>query len=79
VTAQTVKLTPARRRALEVLTAAERDGRPVRISNETNDAAVYWQSAAWLQQNGLAVSTWSPQGQRIQLTDAGRHAAGVTR
>jgi len=75
VSAATVKLTPARRRALNVLAAGHRDGRALRVSNETNDACVYWQSADWLVANGLAVIT--DAGQRIQLTDAGRHVAGA--
>ena len=67
-----VKITPARKRALQALHAA---GTPLRISNETNDACVYWQTAAWLQDEGLAVTTWSSSGTQLQLTDAGRHIA----
>lgn len=70
------KLTPARRRALATLVLADRQGRTLRISNETNDGCVYWQSAAWLQRENLAVSFWTPTAARIELTDAGRAAIG---
>ncbi len=52
----TALLTPARRRALEVLAATH--PRPARVSNTTaappGAALVYWQSADWLTAEGLA-------------------------
>lgn len=61
-------LTPARKKALGVLLAAE--GRhTVRISNQTTDATVYWQSADWLIKNGLAELV---AFEYLELTDAGR-------
>jgi hypothetical protein len=78
MTAAATKLTPARRRALDVLAAAQRDGHAVRVSNETNNLCVYWQSAGWLESSGLATITHGPTGEFIQLTDAGRHVAGAS-
>ena len=69
-------LTPARSRALNVLLAAHRAGRPVYVSNATDESRVYWQTAAWLTKNGLAVSRWHPRGSALVLTDLGRHVAG---
>ncbi len=67
----TTLLTPAKRRALEVLAATH--PRPARVSNTTARTAgvalVYWQSADWLTAEGLA-----------RVTDAGGlvlTAAGV--
>jgi hypothetical protein len=57
--ATTTLLTPARRRALEVLAATH--PRPARVSNTTarpaGAALVYWQSADWLIAEGLASAT----------------------
>ena len=62
-----MKLTPARRRGLEVLAAvqhANRHKRPerqrCRYSNETvllsdgKEGVIYWQTVNWLEQEGLA-------------------------
>ena len=55
-TAATLPLTRARRRALEVMAATH--PRPARVSNTTarpaGAALVYWQSADWLVDEGLA-------------------------
>lgn len=52
-------LTPARRRALEVMAATH--PRPARVSNTTTKTAgvplVYWQTADWLVAEGLARAT----------------------
>jgi hypothetical protein len=77
MTAKTANLTPARRKALNTLATARSAGRSVRVSNETNESAVYWQSADWLVGEGLAYVTTAPDGVHIQLTDAGRHVAGA--
>ncbi len=74
------KLTPARRRALAVLAAAERTNTTVRWSNLTSQPdvkhpCVYWQTCDWLVEQGLAVE----DGIRlIRLTPAGRVLAGKT-
>jgi hypothetical protein len=66
----TTLLTPARRRALEVLAATH--PRPARVSNTTTRTAgvalVYWQSADWLVAEGLAGAT---DGGGLVLTAAG--------
>lgn len=73
-------LTPARRRALAVLTAAEHDGTTVRYSNLTSQPgvkhpSVYWQTCDWLVAEGLA----EEHGIRlIRLTPPGRVLAGKT-
>lgn len=64
-------LTPARKRALAVLLSAA--GRhTVRISNQTTDATVYWQSADWLIRTGLAELVAL---EYLELTDGGRDIA----
>jgi hypothetical protein len=72
--ATTTLLTPARRRALEVLAATH--PRPARVSNATTKAAgaalVYWQSADWLVEQGLASAT---DAGGLVLTAAGVIAA----
>lgn len=72
-------LTPARRRALEVMAATH--PRPARVSNSTTRtvgvALVYWQSADWLIAQGLACAVDSGG---LVLTAAGViacRAAGV--
>lgn len=66
----TAALTDSRKRGLLVLLVAEFDGRgSLRISNQTHAAAVYWQVADWLIQNGLAERVG---GEYIKLTAAGR-------
>ena len=73
----TTQITPARKRALTVLLDAKLDDRlPLRISNETNAACVYWQSAVWLVENGLAES---PDPEHITLTAAGLDIAWALR
>jgi len=71
---KSAKLTPARRRALEVLAKAEKSGHDVRISNVTNAACVYWQSADWLISNGLAELY---AYDHIRFTSAGRDIAAA--
>ena len=68
-------LTPARKRALAVLATGE----PARISNATDAAKryVYWQTADWLLQHGLALK--SADLQTISITEVGRAAAGDAR
>jgi hypothetical protein len=60
----TATLTPARRRAIEVMAAIH--PRPARVSNTTMSntttrtggaGLVYWQSADWLVEQGLAQAT----------------------
>jgi hypothetical protein len=72
--ATTTLLTPARRRALEVLAATH--PRPARVSNTTarpaGAALVYWQSADWLIDEGLASAT---DAGGLVLTAAGVIAA----
>lgn len=71
-----VKLTPARRRGLQVLLDAARAGRPARISNVTgpHSRTVYWQVADHLVKEGLARVT-SQVAQTVVLTPAGRKLA----
>lgn len=66
-----VKLTKARRRALETLAV---DGR-AQVSNVTDQDAgyVYWQSAEWLVANDLARRS-SVFARTIHITAAGREA-----
>lgn len=81
-----MKLTDARRRGLEVLMLAEREGRQVRLSNYTTRRttagtaagfwAVYWQTAEWLKDNHLAdISTDRELGQVVTLRSKGRQVA----
>lgn len=72
-----MKLTPARRRGLDVLSAAERIKATTRVSNVTSAArsCVYWQVAYWLRDNGLARILGADTGITIELTDQGRQAA----
>lgn len=77
------RLTDARRRALLVVAAGDRHGREVRVSNWTTDPdnvrpTVYWQSARWLVDEGLAVDGLALVDGRdgIRLTPAGRVLAG---
>ncbi len=73
-----LKLTPARRKALEVLAERHAKGRSGRVSNITNagEGLVYWQSANWLVDQGLA----EPVGGRheyfvyLRITEAGLEA-----
>jgi len=72
----TLKLTPARRKALAVLADADASGVNVRVSNATTPPgapapAVYWQVVDWLVKQGLAVD----EGRRVVLTPEGRRAA----
>ncbi len=75
----TALLTPARRRALEVLAAAH--PRPGRYSNETkrggdtNVALLHWQAADWLVDQGLVVAAGMPGAPQLTLTTAGIIAA----
>lgn len=66
------QLTTARKRALVILRRAAEEERSVRISNQTTDATVYWQSADWLVKNGLAEVVGFD---RLLLTAAGRDIA----
>lgn len=72
------ELTPARRRALEVLV-----GGPVaRYSNETDGAQglIYWQSADWLLENNYAYRG-GPHKQELRPTSDGlarARAEGIT-
>jgi hypothetical protein len=69
----TATLTPARRRALEVMAAIH--PRPARVSNvtagpvrgERASALVYWQSVDWLRSQGLVTGP----GVELTLTAAG--------
>lgn len=63
-----IKFSPARHRALEQLVSS---GGEARISNRTGDGAVYWQSANWLVDHGLARLVTLD---RIEVTDLGRQA-----
>ncbi len=70
-------LTPARRRALEVVAAGETRGVEVRISSRTTspDSAwlgVSWQTARWLVAEGLAIEELGPRRDGLRLTPAGR-------
>lgn len=79
-------LTKARAKALAVLAAAADAGRLVRVSNYTSEPAaiqsgvhqpaVYWKTADWLVENGLAAPPFSPP-MGIAITAAGREALGV--
>jgi hypothetical protein len=80
--ARPVALTAGRRRALAVLVYARRNALDVCESNMTTPAqrftmgnlSVYWSTAKWLTEQGLAVyagrnqSGWQPL---VQITDAG--------
>lgn len=77
-------LTPARRRALEVLAATH--PRPGRYSNETKIGSdtraplIHWQAADWLVDQGVVVAAGIPGSPQLQLTDAGLiacRAAGI--
>lgn len=72
----TALLTDAKRRALEVMAATH--PRPARVSNATARTAgaglVYWQSADWLVEQGLAQATDSGG---LVLTAAGLIACRV--
>lgn len=76
-TAPAMKLTPARRRALLVLADRHGNDRCARISNVTDEDAgyVYWQSAAWLVEAGLARpidgATGWPSSTYLRITQAG--------
>jgi len=63
-----IKFSPARHRALEELVG---NGGEARISNRTDVGAVYWQSANWLVDHGLARLVTLD---RIEVTDLGRQA-----
>ena len=65
-----MRLTPARRHALDILAHTDRHHGTTRISNTTtpDPPAIYWQTAGWLEQAGLAAIT----GQWIAITAAGR-------
>lgn len=65
----TAQLTAARKRALAVLLQAKLEDRLVRISNETAEDRIYWQSADWLIRNGLAETL--AVGEYLALTAAG--------
>lgn len=74
-------LTPARRAALLVVAEGDRLGREVRVSNHTTPAddprpAVYWQTARWLVDEGLALEELGPARDGLRLTPAGRVLAG---
>lgn len=68
-------LTPARKRALEVMAQAETNGYLVHVSNVTTTLnrrpRVYWQTADWLIASGFA-ELLGGGGADIRLTDAGR-------
>lgn len=68
-----LKLTPARRRALEVV-ANPGPLRAALVSNVTDRAKgfVYWQSADWLVAEGLA--EWTAPRLRLRPTERGRAA-----
>lgn len=76
------KLTPARRRALEVLADRHRKGRCARVSNTTDldEGLLYWQSAEWLVAQGLAEPIGAelgwPSNTYLRITPAGIEAAG---
>ncbi len=84
----TQKLTDARRQALLVVAEGDRHGREVRVSNRTTShddprPAVYWQTARWLVDEGLAVDELGasyapprPGRDGLRLTPAGRVLAG---
>ena len=71
-------LTAPRRTALLVL--YDLDPCPARYSNRTDleDLEVYWQSADWLVQKGLARLVVD-RGCRVRITAAGRRLAGELR
>ena len=73
--------TAARRRALLVVAAGDRHDREVRVSNWTTDPdaprpAVYWQTARWLVDEGLALDGLDGGRDGLRLTPAGRVLAG---
>lgn len=83
-----MKLTPAPRRALEVLAidgTARRlsitDRTPHRYTGGREERAVRWQAADWLVAHGLATArswhddgTYAGAGELIEITAAGREA-----
>jgi hypothetical protein len=74
------RLTDARHLALRVAAYADRTGREVRVSNRTTSPddprpAVYWQTARWLVDEGLAVDGLGDDRDGLRLTPAGRDLA----
>lgn len=61
------KLTPARRRGLQVLAHSGN----ARISNATSHQTVYWQTARWLLHEGLAVERYGPGTEWLVITGRG--------
>lgn len=72
-------LTPVRKQALLYLEVAEREGRQMRVSNETNSNSGYlhWKPAGWLMETGLAEEVRMPTGTYLQITAAGRDIAAA--
>lgn len=71
-----MRLTPARRHALDVLAHTDRHHGVARYSNHTTRPddpwpGIYWQSADWLVAHGYAVITRHGR-ERVAITDAGR-------
>jgi hypothetical protein len=75
-----VRLTPAQRNGLAVLTAGDHAGQPVYESNQTSHTTaarltVYWQTVRWALEHGYATTDRTPRGLRVILTPAGRDLA----
>ncbi len=75
------RLTDARRRALLVIAEGDRHDREVRASNRTTSPedprpAVYWQTARWLVDEGLAVDGLGDRRDGLHLTIAGQTLVG---